>query len=59
MYSYENINSSKNNKISNNIISRKKRNKIEYLNRIKEKKKFLKKKKKIKKTKKSNLKINK
>ena len=46
MYSFQNNNSSKNNKISNNIISRKKRNKIEYLNRIKEKKKFLKKKKK-------------
>ena len=35
MYSYENINPGKNNKISNNIISRKKRNKIEYLKNIK------------------------
>ena len=52
MYSFVDNNSSKNNKISNNIISRKKRNKIEYLKHIKEKKKLLKKKKKNDKNKK-------
>ena len=52
MYSFVDNNSSKNKKISNNIISRKKRNKIEYLKHIKEKKKLLKKKKKNDKNKK-------